>query len=197
MPSIIVNGPDGQRARVNLPEGYDPTKLDITGLFQPAKDVVAGLSERGVALIKGFERFSPTPYEDHGELSIGYGTRGVAEKDDVVTEAEADGLLRSHLKNTVLPWVKDHVKVKLQPHQMDAVVSLAYNVGTSALSDSRALAALNDKDFDTFKREAFSKDRGFTKVTTNGVKRVSPGLVGRRAKEEALFDGEASDESKS
>jgi len=194
MPKYNINGPDGQQARIELPDGVDFNTIDFSSVFKPAKEKVLNVTERGVNLIKGFETFQAKPYDDFGALSIGYGTRGIADPDDEITEPQADGLLRQHIKKDIIPWVKDNVKAKLEPHQLDAIVSLVYNVGTSAFGKSRALAALNEGDMDTFKREAFDKERGFTKVTKNGTKRISPGLVGRREKEEALFNGEINDE---
>lgn len=190
---IFVNGPDGQKAKVNVPIDFTDAQiggLDLSGLFQKSKEALMNVSDKGIDLIKGFEKFSPKPYEDYGALSIGYGTRSKhIQPDDTITEPEAEGLLHSHLNNEVIPWIKENVKTKLKQNQVDALASLVYNVGTDAFAKSRAFKALNKGDLDTFNKEAFSPSKGFTKVTlTDGVKKLLPGLVGRREKEQQLFN---------
>jgi GH24 family phage-related lysozyme (muramidase) len=140
--------------------------------------------EQAVDFIKENEEFRAVPYDDAGSLSVGYGTKfpGLTEG-DVVTEAQAEALLRDHIDNNITPWIRKNVHRTLQPHELAALTSLAYNTGTAELEGTRALKALNEGDLDTFSREAFDPVRGFTK--TQG--RVSPGLVGRRRNERQLF----------
>lgn len=193
MPPIIVNNPvDGRKAKINVPDGVDPNTIDISSLFGKAKEFVSNIgksvSNNGLNLIKQAEKFSPKPYMDtNGKLSIGYGTQlPDTQEDDEISESAADGILNDHIHSEVLPWIHKNVKQDLNQNQMDAVASLIYNIGASRFAESRAYKALNEGDFDTFKREAFSRDRGFVKA--NG--RTLAGLVGRRNNERRLFDGE-------
>lgn len=196
MPTVLeIEGPDKQIAEIEVADDFDMSKvnqIDFSQVFsEPVKDEV-NFSPNAVDFIKTAEAFTPNAYMDGQTLSIGYGTKFKdLEEADSVTEGQADGLLRDHLEEEVIPWMRENITVKLNQDQADAVSSLIYNVGSGNFGESRAFKALNKGDFDTFKREAFSKDRGFTKITTEaGVKRTSPGLVGRRKKERMLFDGE-------
>jgi lysozyme len=146
------------------------------------------ISINGLNLIKESETFSAKPYMDtNGKLSIGYGTQlPDTKEEDTITPHQADGILHDHINTQVLPWIHKNVKVDLNQNQLDAVASLIYNVGAQRFADSRAFKALNSGDMDTFKREAFSKERGFVKA--NG--RTLAGLVGRRNNEMRLFDGQ-------
>lgn len=192
MGQIVVNGPDGTRAKVNVPDGVDPTSIDFSSLFGKAKEIMSNIgksiSHNGLNLIKQSEKFSPKPYKDtNGKLSIGYGTQlPDTNEDDEISESEANGILHDHINSEVLPWIHKNVKTDLTQNQIDALASLIYNVGTTRFAESRAFKALNEGDLDTFKREAFSKERGFVKA--NG--RTLTGLVGRRNNEMRLFDGQ-------
>lgn len=68
------------------------------------------------------------------------------------------------------------VVIGLNQNQFDAVTSLVFNVGAPAFERSRALKALNRRDFSIFVTEAFDRNRGFVKA--DGM--VLDGLVNRR-----------------
>ena len=72
------------------------------------------------------------------------------------------------------------VSADLNTNQEAAVKSLLFNIGGPQFANSKARAALNAGDFDTFKKEAAE----FRKVGDE----VIPGLENRRAQELALFD---------
>jgi lysozyme len=190
-----VTAPDGKILKVSGPDGStaDQAISMAQSMYKQAREVMSNVSKsissNGLGLIKAAEKFSPKPYMDtNGKLSVGYGTQFEGlHADDEVSPEQADGLLHDHLNSEVLPWIHKNVKHDLNQNQIDALSSLIYNVGTGAFEKSRAFKALNAGDLDTFKREAFSRDRGFVKA--NG--RTLAGLVGRRNKEMSLFDGEA------
>lgn len=75
--------------------------------------------------------------------------------------------------------VNNTVKVPLNQNQFDALVSLAYNIGTNAFSKSTLVKKLNANDI----RGAADQ---FDVWVNAGGKRMQ-GLVNRRAREKALF----------
>jgi lysozyme len=75
--------------------------------------------------------------------------------------------------------VNNAVTVPLNQNQFDALVSLAYNIGTNAFSKSTLVKKLNANDI----RGAADQ---FDVWVNAGGKRMQ-GLVNRRAKEKALF----------
>lgn len=75
--------------------------------------------------------------------------------------------------------VNDSVKVPLSQNQFDALVSLTYNIGSTAFKNSTLLKKLNAKDF-TGAADQFL-------VWNKGGGKVLKGLVRRREAERALF----------
>lgn len=75
------------------------------------------------------------------------------------------------------------LKVKLTSNQFGALVSLAYNIGTKALSTSALLQKLNNGDFDG----AADQFLAFNKGRENGKLVVMKGLIKRRQAERELF----------
>ena len=75
------------------------------------------------------------------------------------------------------------VKVDLNEHQRNALVSMLSNVKTAKFAKSNALKALNNGNIKTFLKEAFDPKIGFVKA---GGK-ISNGLVRRRAREKMIF----------
>ena len=120
-------------------------------------------------------------YKDYGYVAKGYGTRAKHFKHHTVEEAER--IMIQHLleSNKV---VDRHVKVDINHHQRNALVSLVYNVGPFAFSTSRALKALNAGNYKEFKIHAFDSRRGF--VCAGG--RHNKGLMVRRAHELQIWE---------
>ena len=75
--------------------------------------------------------------------------------------------------------VNDSVKVPLSQNQFDALVSLTYNIGSTAFKNSTLLKKLNAKDY------AGAADQFL--VWNKGGGKVLKGLVRRRDAERALF----------
>lgn len=147
-------------------------------------------SKTGIALIKHFESFRPSPYLcDGGKWTIGWGhTKGVTKDTKAITLAEGEVLLAEDLIEFE-DAVTDLVVVPLDQHQFDALVSFAFNVGpdidadtiAEGLGDSTLLKLVNAGDTkgaaDQFLR--WNKAKG----------RVLGGLVRRRKAERDMFLG--------
>lgn len=89
-------------------------------------------SRKGIELIKKFEGCRLTAYKCPGGVwTIGYGhTKGVT-MGMTITQEEADNLLAQDLKEFET-YVKK-LKLKLNQHQFDALVSFTYNCGPGSL----------------------------------------------------------------
>lgn len=144
-------------------------------------------SDKGIALIKGFEGCRLTAYPDPGTggapWTIGYGWTLPVDGKPVrpgmtIDQSTADRLLKTGLvsyENDVLKLVK----VKLTQNQFDALVSFAYNVGSRALSTSTLLKKLNSGDIKGAADE-------FLRWNKAGGKEM-PGLTKRRKAEREVF----------
>lgn len=140
-------------------------------------------SNLDVNLIKDFEGFSATPYQDGQFLSVGYGHNGPeVQEGQEITKEEAEKLLEKDLR-TARQAVDELVQVPLTPKQKAALVSLVYNVGVGAFKKSKALKELNKGNILNFLEEAFDDEQGF--VMFEG--KVNRGLVNRRKKERKVF----------
>lgn len=119
-----------------------------------------------------------------GVWTIGYGHTKTAKPGMVITEKEAERLLREDLA-----WaekaVVNGVKVTITQPMFDAMVSLCFNIGAGAFARSTLLRELNAGDIEG----AAQQFRVWVKGTDpkTGKKITIRGLVNRRADEEALF----------
>lgn len=158
------------------------------------------LSDEGLDLVKVSEAFRAHLYNcPAGHCSVGYGhlvhygpvgigdpkhltqTAALALEAPFVnglTEPQAGALLRQDLVRYEAA-VHHTVKVPIDQSEYDALVDLAYNIGTDALATSTLLRKLNAGDYTG---AALEFDRW---VNANGHR--LPGLVTRRDREEALF----------
>ena len=142
------------------------------------------VNSSGIDLICNFEGKRLVAYDDGvGVWTIGFGTtiypNGIkVKKGDVCTEAQAKAYMAHDLKKFELA-VNDAVNISLNQNQFDALVSLAYNIGTNAFKNSTLVKKLNAGDI----RGAANQFDVWVKA---GGKRMQ-GLVNRRAKEKALF----------
>ena len=143
------------------------------------------ISEKGLSMIERFEGcLLKASNKLDGVWTIGYGQTGSyygkrVRRGMTTTKAEAHVWLRDHSIKTYEDAVTQAVKVPLNQHQFDALVSFAYNVGVGALKQSTALRKLNAGDY-TGAADALTM---WTKC--NG--KVLAGLVRRRKEERALF----------
>ena len=95
-----------------------------------------------------------------------------------ITKAESQDLLSKDLARFEMA-VSSLVKVPLTQNQFDALVSLAFNIGTTAFQNSSVLRRLNEKKYEA------AADAFLMWVKSKG--RVLRGLQNRRKAERALF----------
>lgn len=142
------------------------------------------ISKTGIDLISSFEGIRLNAYDDGvGVWTIGIGAtvypNGVkVKKGDKCTLEQAKEYFAHDLKRFE-KTVNDLVIVSLTQNQFDALVSLTYNIGSTAFKNSTLLKKLNAKDF-TGAADQFL-------VWNKGGGKVMKGLVRRREAERALF----------
>lgn len=141
-------------------------------------------SKVGIDLISSFEDTKLKAYDDGvGVWTIGIGTtiypNGVkVKKGDVCTLEQAKSYFAQDLKSFE-KTVNDSVKVDLTQNQFDALVSLTYNIGSTAFKKSTLLKKLNAKDY------TGASDQFLAWVSPGS--NVEKGLRRRRTAERALF----------
>lgn len=158
---------------------------------------------KGVNLIKHYETFFANPYLcPAGVATIGYGTtiypngKKVKLSDPKITEPEAVELLQYDLQRFEKD-VNSLLKVKVEQHQFDALVSFAYNLGSDidadtvaeGLGDSTLLKLINAnivRQIGWQKRIAAEFNKWIS-ATVKGKRKVLKGLVARRNSESILF----------
>jgi lysozyme len=142
--------------------------------------MVMQLSENGLNLIKKFEGFSPTVYNDvAGKPTIGFGH--LIKPNESFTSIDiptATQLLADDAKIAV-SGVNKCITASLNQNQFDALVSFCYNLGVGALINSTLRKKLNAGDYDSAQAEFMRW------VFAAGVKQQ--GLVNRRNAESELF----------
>ncbi|TCB50944.1 lysozyme [Acinetobacter sp. ANC 4779] len=142
------------------------------------------ISPSGIDLICNFEGLRLEAYDDGvGIWTIGFGTTkypdGVrVKKGDSCTLEQAKACMQSDLK-AFEQTVNEAVRVPLTQNQFDALVSLTYNIGTTAFKNSTLVKRLNEENYKG------AADQFEVWVNASG-KRMQ-GLVNRRAVEKALF----------
>ena len=132
------------------------------------------INNEGLELIKSFEGCRLVAYKcPAGVWTIGYGhTAGVYEG-QVISQAQADNMLKSDMKKYE-KYVTDNVKISLNENQFSALVSFCYNCGVGnlrTLVKNRNTAQIADAMI------LYNKASG----------KVLTGLVRRREAERKLF----------
>lgn len=139
----------------------------------------AGLLAGAVGIVSYFEGFEPEAYVDPvGVVTVCYGHTATARLGQHFSKDHCDKLLQTDLA-AFNKAVSDRVKVPVSQAQRDALVSFTYNVGVGNFERSTLLRKLNSGDYCAAAYE-------FPKWKYAGG-RVLPGLVTRRAAEQALF----------
>lgn len=142
------------------------------------------LSQRGLNFIKRFEGLYLYPYRDvGGKWTVGYGHLIEREKLNSfrlkeMTVMQAEALLLDDLV-PARKVVLDHCHSFPKQHEFDAMVSLAFNIGPKAFSNSTLLKLANKFEWE----KAAEQFDQWTKVNGQVVK----GLVKRRAAERRVF----------
>jgi lysozyme len=87
----------------------------------------------------------------------------------------ATAYLKKTIVSETIPLIKKYVKIPLNQNQLDALVSLVYNIGPTKFIHSQLLKALNSKNIKSIKKnwEEFRLGDG----------EISNGLIRRRAEE--------------
>jgi GH24 family phage-related lysozyme (muramidase) len=144
------------------------------------------VSKQCVNFVKGFEGFYSKPYYDCvGVKTLGYGMTGSEIAGiDYVTEEQASQMLENLLNNKYAQPIKDDLDsrgVKLTQNQFDALVSMAYNVGTGGVLGSTLYRNICNgvRDVDTITADFCMWDKGGGQVIS--------GLLRRRKAEAAMF----------
>lgn len=142
-------------------------------------------SASAATLIKQFEGFRTVPYWDANGWAVGYGSHynydagRAVRQSDVITAQAALKWLNLRI-NEDARFLDDVVNVPLSSNQRDSLLSLIYNIGRGAFSDSTLLQKINSRRPVSEIADQFDR---WTK--SDGV--VNPVLVTRRRKEKALF----------
>lgn len=134
-----------------------------------------------VRLIKEFEGFRANAYLcPAGKWTIGYGQ--VVGKKDVaaVTKEQAEAWLREEAKKIDEFLAFELPSVRMSDTRRGALISFVYNVGRTAFKHSTLKKRLLAGDSDLEIAEAW---RMWKKITVDGKKQTSKGLVKRRALE--------------
>lgn len=144
-------------------------------------------SKAGITLICSWEGFSPKPYLCPAKVpTIGYGSTRYADghavtmADPPISLDTAQKLFADNLPQYERA-VERAVKMPLQQHEFDALVSLCYNIGADAFAKSTLVKLLNKNK----RTEAAAQFLLWNKA--NGI--VLKGLVDRRAAEKKMFEG--------
>lgn len=133
-------------------------------------------------MIRHYEGCSLKAYQDIvGVWTIGYGDTENVKPGMVITQQEADERLTRRLRREFEPGVRAVVPGPIQQGQFDAMVSLAYNIGVAAFTNSTLVKLFNAGDVQ------LAADQ-FPRWDKAGGKSVK-GLRRRRAAERALFLG--------
>lgn len=142
-------------------------------------------SQRGLDLIKGFEKFAPNLYRcPAGKPTLGYGhVLRPSEKFTRVSLQQADQLLRDDCKIVEIYLNAVNLPSPLNQNEFDALVSLAFNIGLGNFEKSTLLKRLREGD----KPRAAAEFLRWDKITQGGELVMSKGLHRRRCVERELF----------
>ncbi|MGB6105629.1 MAG: lysozyme [Pusillimonas sp.] len=150
--------------------------LPTSGVKRPT------MSANGLKLLKHYEGLSLTAYRDvAGVLTIGYGDTENVTSGMRITEAEAEQRLQTRLTRDFVPGVITALTQAPTQHQLDAMTSLAYNIGVAAFQRSTLLKRFNEGDISAAADQFL--------VWHYAAKKSIKGLRKRRAAERMLFLG--------
>lgn len=147
--------------------------------------LIKEISKNGVALIKNFEGFSATKYDDGvGVMTIGYGhaIKKAETFNKPISMQEAESILAKDLA-AVDAAISKWVTVPLNQNQYDAIGSFIFNLGAGNFAGSTLLKKLNAKDYEGASKEFIRWNKGRVK----GALVEMPGLTRRRLAEQKLF----------
>lgn len=138
-----------------------------------------------LALVQHFEGLYLRAYLcPAGVPTIGYGHTAGVKMGQTISRAQAEQLLLDDMTDA-LARVDAMVKVPLNDGQRGALSSFVFNLGAGSLQSSTLLKLLNSGDT----AGAAGQFGRWVNATVNGKLTKLPGLVARRAAEQALFEG--------
>lgn len=139
----------------------------------------------GIAIIKQFEGLRLEAYRcPKGVWTIGYGSTKGVKPGMKITEEEAEARLKVDLRDAE-EAVSRMVRTRITDAQFSSLVSLVFNCGCDAIAKSTLIRKLNAQDF-------YGAWAEFPRWVHSGGQ-VLPGLIRRRAAEQALFKPKPSD----
>jgi lysozyme len=140
------------------------------------------ISQEGLALIKKFEGCKLESYQcAAGVWTIGFGSTNGIKEGMEISQQRADALLLEDVE-VFEEAVNKAVKVPLEQHEFDALVSWTFNLGPANLNASTMLKVLNDNK----KSEVPAQMRRWNKAGGETLQ----GLIRRREAESLLFQNE-------
>lgn len=140
------------------------------------------INAKGLRLLKSFEGLELRAYQDAvGVWTIGYGTTSGVRPGMMITQAQAEELLKRDLDRFERAVI-DLVRVPLNDDQFSALVSFVYNIGEGALATSTLLRLLNQRDYQGAADQLLRWDKAGGQTLA--------GLTRRRRAERALFLGQ-------
>ena len=148
------------------------------------------ISNKFYNLLQLLEGLETKAYKDSaGIWTIGIGTirypNGVKVKQgDVITKEQAYDYMEYEVKDTVNALNTLLNGISVNQNQFDAIVSLTYNIGIGGFKRSSVYSAMKINPNDPKIEEYWLR---WNKVTKDGVKVVSKGLMNRRKKEYQLY----------
>jgi lysozyme len=140
-------------------------------------------SPAAIALIKRHEGLRLSAYQDPGGVwTIGWGHTGDVTPGHVITEHQAEALLLLDAQ-TAAAAVNRRVRIPLEQHQFDALVSFVFNLGEGRFAESTLLKRVNQGCHGAAAAEFLR----WTKGRHHGRKITLGGLVKRRDDERRLY----------
>ena len=154
--------PQGHPRRKEALNGYRKTKAVRRRLDAQIarKQNARRMSPKGIDFLIAEEGFVPYAYNDpqnHATFGVGHllhrGPVTAADRAQWGTKAKPKPrelvvrLLREDLADRFEPAVRDTIKKPLKAHQFDALVSLAFNIGTGGFKSSTVARCMNQGDF--------------------------------------------------
>ncbi|OEY94657.1 lysozyme [Acinetobacter proteolyticus] len=165
--------------QMNVAIAYDTGEM-----LGAAFDFEMSISAHGINLITSFEDLKLNAYDDGtGIWTIGFGTtvypnKARVKKGERCTLEQAKYFFQYDLRRFE-KTVNEAVRVPISQNQFDALVSLAYNIGSNAFKNSTLLKYLNAL--------AFQDAADQFLVWNKGGGKVLKGLIHRRQVERSLF----------
>lgn len=153
------------------------------------------LSKKGSDFIKSYERFMSNPYRDAvGVWTIGFGNtyyedrRKVSGSDKPISEVRASELKQNIINMDFAPAVNllfadEIARGQINQNQFDALLSLAYNIGTRGLAGSSVYKNIKRGNYEA----AADSFLAWNKGRVNGKLVELRGLTRRRNDERAMF----------